>query len=48
VTWNFEKYLVGRDGRVVARFDPELEPEDPRITGRIEELLAASGGQGES
>ena len=48
VTWNFEKYLVDREGRVVARFDPELEPEDPRITRRIEELLAASGKQGES
>jgi glutathione peroxidase len=41
VTWNFEKYLVDREGRVVARFDPEVEPEDPRITQRIEDLLAA-------
>jgi glutathione peroxidase len=45
VTWNFEKYLVDREGRVVARFDPELEPEDPRIIKRIEDLLAASGSQ---
>ena len=41
VTWNFEKYLVDREGRVAARFDPEVIPEDPRITKRIEQLLAA-------
>jgi len=41
VTWNFEKYLVDRDGRVVARFDPEVTPEDPRVTNQIEQLLAA-------
>jgi len=48
VTWNFEKYLVDREGRVVARFDPELEPEDPRITKRIEDLLAAGAASDES
>jgi glutathione peroxidase len=41
VTWNFEKYLVDHEGRVAARFDPEVEPEDSRITKRIEQLLAA-------
>ncbi len=41
VTWNFEKYLVDREGRVAARFAPEVTPEDPRITKHIEQLLAA-------
>ena len=41
VTWNFEKYLVDREGRVAARFDPEVTPEDPRVVKRIEQLLAA-------
>ena len=41
VTWNFEKYLIDREGRVTARFDPEVTPEDPRITKRIEQLLTA-------
>jgi glutathione peroxidase len=41
VTWNFEKYLVDREGRVAARFDPEVTPEDPRIAKDIEQLLAA-------
>lgn len=30
ITWNFEKFLVGRDGSVVARFDPPTTPEDIR------------------
>jgi glutathione peroxidase len=39
VTWNFEKFLVGRDGRVVRRFRPKVVPEDPRVTEAIESLL---------
>ena len=38
--WNFEKFLVDGDGTVVARFDPVVEPQDPRLTDRIESLLA--------
>jgi glutathione peroxidase len=40
VRWNFEKFLIGADGRVVARFDSRTEPEDPRITTAIEAALA--------
>jgi glutathione peroxidase len=39
VTWNFEKFLVGRDGRVVRRFRPKVVPEDPKIVEAIESLL---------
>ena len=39
VTWNFEKFLVGRDGHVVRRFRPKVEPEDPKVTASIEALL---------
>jgi glutathione peroxidase len=39
VTWNFEKFLVGKDGRVVRRFRPKTQPEDPRIVDAIEALL---------
>jgi glutathione peroxidase len=39
VTWNFEKFLVGKDGRVVRRFRPKVVPEDPRIIEAIESLL---------
>ena len=39
ILWNFEKFLVGRDGKVIARFAPDLEPTDPRITAAIEQAL---------
>jgi glutathione peroxidase len=39
VKWNFEKFLVGRDGRVVRRFRPKVEPEDPTLVSAIESLL---------
>ena len=39
VTWNFEKFLVGRDGRVVRRFRPKTLPEDPAVIEAIEALL---------
>jgi Glutathione peroxidase len=39
VTWNFEKFLVGRDGRVVRRFRPKVVPEDPKLVEAIEGLL---------
>jgi glutathione peroxidase len=39
VLWNFEKFLIGRDGEVVARFSPQLPPDDPAIIGAIEAAL---------
>ncbi len=39
VRWNFEKYLVDREGRVVARFGSSVAPEDPKLVGEIERLL---------
>ena len=41
VRWNFEKFLVSRDGKVVARFDPDVVPLDPLIVGAVEKELAA-------
>jgi glutathione peroxidase len=40
ITWNFEKFLVGRDGRVLARFSPRTAPEDPAVVQAIEDALA--------
>ncbi|WP_283132755.1 glutathione peroxidase [Rhizohabitans arisaemae] len=40
VQWNFEKFLVGRDGRVVARFRPGVDPEDSALISQVEELLS--------
>jgi glutathione peroxidase len=39
VSWNFEKFLVGRDGRVVRRFRSKTVPEDPKVVEAIEALL---------
>ena len=39
IRWNFEKFLVGRDGEVLARFAPQTEPEDPAVTAAIEAAL---------
>lgn len=39
--WNFHKYLVDRQGRVVASFPSAVTPEDPRLTAELEKLLAA-------
>jgi glutathione peroxidase len=39
IRWNFEKFLVGPDGEVKARFAPQVEPEDPQVTAAIEDAL---------
>ncbi len=39
VMWNFEKFLVTRRGDVVARFAPDMEPDDPKISKAIEANL---------
>jgi glutathione peroxidase len=39
--WNFEKFLVGKDGTVLARFAPDLKPDDPRIVAAIEAALGS-------
>lgn len=41
VVWNFEKFLVGRDGQVIDRFAPDIDAADPRLVGAIEKALAA-------
>jgi glutathione peroxidase len=40
VLWNFEKFLVARDGSVVERFSPDTAPDDPRLTAAIDRELA--------
>ncbi|ABQ67565.1 glutathione peroxidase [Rhizorhabdus wittichii] len=40
VLWNFEKFLIAKDGTVAGRFAPDIAPDDPIITGAIEAELA--------
>lgn len=39
ILWNFEKFLVGRDGQVIQRFAPDLTPEDPQLVEAIKKAL---------
>lgn len=39
IRWNFEKFLVAPDGTVAARFAPQTEPDDGRVTDAIEAVL---------
>ena len=39
VLWNFEKFLIDRDGNVVGRFAPQITPDDPELVGAIEAAL---------
>ncbi|MGX7681979.1 glutathione peroxidase [Jatrophihabitans sp. DSM 45814] len=39
IRWNFEKFLIGPSGEVVARFDPRTEPEDASVVTAIEASL---------
>ena len=42
VKWNFQKFLIGRDGRLLARFESQVTPESPRLIQAIEAALAKS------
>lgn len=40
VGWNFEKFVLNRNGEVIGRFEPRTQPEDPVVIGVIEEALS--------
>jgi glutathione peroxidase len=42
VAWNFEKFLIGRDGTVLARFKSNVEPDSAELKAAIEAALAAA------
>jgi glutathione peroxidase len=39
IKWNFTKFLVDRNGKIVQRFEPAVTPEDPQVVSAIEKLL---------
>ncbi|KGG25160.1 Glutathione peroxidase [Prochlorococcus marinus str. SS35] len=41
VSWNFEKFLVGKDGNVIARFEPSVEPSSEELITAIEVALSS-------
>ena len=42
VQWNFEKFLIGRDGRIAARFRSKVTPDDPELVQAVRDELARS------
>jgi glutathione peroxidase len=40
IEWNFTKFVIGRDGRVMARFPSKVTPDSPEVTAAIEKALA--------
>lgn len=43
IKWNFTKFLVDPDGRVIARFEPNVDPMDADLTGKLEAVLPKAG-----
>ena len=41
VSWNFQKFLVDRNGAVIAKFDPRTKPDAPQLVAAVEKALAA-------
>lgn len=39
IKWNFTKFLVDRNGKVIARFEPAVKPDSPEVTAAIEKAL---------
>jgi glutathione peroxidase len=40
ISWNFEKFIIGRNGKILARFSPRTKPDDPEVLKVIEAELA--------
>jgi glutathione peroxidase len=41
IQWNFTKFLIGPDGRILARFEPKVTPDSPEVASAIESALAS-------
>lgn len=40
IKWNFTKFLIGKDGAILARFESPVKPDDPKVVAAIEKALA--------
>src|SRR6478735_1492836 len=40
VRWNFGKFLIAKNGKAIARFEPTTKPESPELTGAVEKAIA--------
>lgn len=39
ISWNFEKFLIGRDGHILARFSPRIAPDAPEVIQAVERAI---------
>lgn len=39
INWNFTKFLINKDGKIVDRFEPKVTPEDPQVISAVEKQL---------
>ena len=39
VRWNFTKFIIGRDGKILARFEPDVDPKAPELVSAVEKAL---------
>ncbi|MFL6351305.1 MAG: glutathione peroxidase [Bryobacteraceae bacterium] len=39
IKWNFTKFLIGKDGKILARFEPNVTPDDPALVAAVESAL---------
>ena len=44
IGWNFEKFLIGRDGNIVGRYSPRTAPDAPELVEAIESALSQPAG----
>jgi glutathione peroxidase len=42
IQWNFTKFLIGPDGKPIARFEPNVTPDDPHVMSAIEKALSSA------
>jgi len=42
ITWNFNKFLIAPDGKVIEHFDSKVEPMSPELTAKLEQVLPKS------
>jgi len=40
ISWNFEKFLIGPDGKVISRYKPKTKPNDKKLLKAIENALS--------
>jgi glutathione peroxidase len=41
ISWNFAKFIVDRNGNIIARLNPKTQPDDPKVVAEIDKALAA-------